>query len=48
MDLPGTLNDPPWLAAAGTGLGYAILLGAIAATLFALPFLAFRLLGVAG
>ena len=48
MDLPAPFDDPPWLAAAGTGLGYGLLLAAIAVVLFGLPFLAFRVAGVAG
>ena len=38
---------PSALAAAGVGLGYAAILFLIAVVLFVLPFLAFRLFGVA-
>lgn len=47
MDLP-TFDHESWRAAAGTGLGYALLLALLTVALFVVPFLAFRALGVAG
>lgn len=48
MDRPAPFEGPSWLAAAGTGLGYAALLVLVTLVLFVLPFLAFRFLGTAG
>jgi hypothetical protein len=46
--LPAPFDHDAWLAAAGTGLSYGLVLLALFLVLFVAPFVAFRAVGVAG
>ncbi|WP_269844141.1 hypothetical protein [Halegenticoccus soli] len=44
MNLPGEFDHDAWLAAAGTGAGYVLILLVMFALLFFVPYLVFALL----
>lgn len=45
VDAPDEFDHPAWRTAVGTGVGYGIILVAMTALLFGLPYLLFTVLG---